>query len=46
MCQSVCLKIGGVVVEMAFGTLVPVSTNDARAIALILSIFVWPVEIL
>jgi hypothetical protein len=29
-----------VVVDLAFGTLVPVGTNDARVIALILSIFV------
>jgi hypothetical protein len=34
------LKLGGVVVDLAFGTLVPVSTNDARVIVLILSIFI------
>jgi hypothetical protein len=32
-------------VELALSTLAPVGTNDARVIALILSIFVWPVEI-
>jgi hypothetical protein len=44
MCQFVAWKFG-VVVELALGTLAPVGTNDARVIALILSIFVWPVEI-
>jgi hypothetical protein len=30
---------------LAFGTLVPIGTNDARVTILILSIFVWPVGI-